>query len=57
MKRVLNLFVLTRPEQRVVIVLALLLVLGAWFKHHGDLQNPATPLPALQVPALSAPTP
>jgi hypothetical protein len=38
-KRVFKLFVLTPPEQRVVIVLVLLLVLGAWYKHHRDLQN------------------
>jgi hypothetical protein len=38
-KRFLNVFVLTRPEQRLIIVLILLLVAAAWFKHHRDLQN------------------
>jgi hypothetical protein len=38
-KRFLNLFVLTQPEQRLIVILILLLVAGAWFKHHRDLQN------------------
>ena len=33
-----NLFILTRPEQRLIIILVLLLVAGAWFKHHRDAQ-------------------
>ena len=45
MRRFLKLFVLTPPEQRIVIVLVLLLVLGAWYKHHRDLQNPVRPQP------------
>jgi hypothetical protein len=47
-KRFFNLFVLTPPEQRIVIVLVLLLVLGAWYKHHLDLQNtiPVQPTPS-----------
>ena len=39
MKRFLNLFVLTHPEQRLIIVLVLLLVAGAWFKHHRDVET------------------
>ena len=39
MKRFLNLFVLTQPEQRLIVILILLLLAGAWFKHHRDLQN------------------
>ena len=39
MKRFFNLFVLTQAEQRLIIVLILLLVAGAWFKHHRDSQN------------------
>jgi hypothetical protein len=39
MKRFLNVFVLTRPEQRLIIVLILLLVAGAWLKHHRDAQT------------------
>jgi hypothetical protein len=38
-----QIFVLTRPEQRLVIVLILLLVAGAWYKHHRDLQNTLRP--------------
>jgi len=51
MKRFFGLFVLTPAEQRVVIVLALLLVLGAWYKHHRDLQNT---LPIQPTPGASA---
>jgi hypothetical protein len=43
-KRFFNLFVLTPAEQRIVIVLVLLLVLGAWYKHHRDLAN-TLPMP------------
>ena len=39
MKRFLNLFVLTQAEQRLIIILVLLLVAGAWLKHHYDSQN------------------
>jgi len=41
-----QLFVLTRPEQRLIIILVLLLVAGAWYKHHRDSQ--VTPRPSLQ---------
>lgn len=53
MKRFFNLFVLTQPEQRLIVVLILLLVAGAWFKHHPDLNNTVRPQPT---PAMS-PTP
>jgi hypothetical protein len=53
MKRLLNLFVLTQPEQRLIVILILLLVAGAWLKHHRDLQNTARPQP--QGAAVSAP--
>ena len=43
MKRFFNLFVLTQAEQRLIIVLILLLVAGAWFKHHRDSQNTLRP--------------
>jgi hypothetical protein len=46
MKRFFNLFVLTQPEQRLVIVLVLLLVAGAWFKHYRDSNYSAPPQPA-----------
>jgi hypothetical protein len=45
MKRLLNLFLLTQPEQRLIIVLILLLAAGAWFKHHRDLRNTVLPHP------------
>jgi hypothetical protein len=45
MKRFLNLFVLTQPEQRLIVVLIVLLVAGAWIKHHRDLQNTISPHP------------
>jgi hypothetical protein len=38
-----QIFVLTRPEQRLIIILVLLLVAGAWFKHHRDSQNTLKP--------------
>ena len=44
MKRLLNLFVLTQPEQRLIVILILLLVGGAWFKHHRELQNTPRPM-------------
>jgi hypothetical protein len=53
MKRFLNLFVLMQPEQRLIVILILLLVAGAWFKHHRDLQNAMPPQP--QGAALSVP--
>jgi hypothetical protein len=34
-----SVFVLTRPEQRLIIILVLLLVAGAWVKHHRDTQT------------------
>jgi hypothetical protein len=45
MKRFFGLFVLTPAEQRIVIVLVLLLVLGAWYKHHRDVRNTLAPQP------------
>jgi hypothetical protein len=53
MKRFLNLFVLTQPEQRLIVILVLLLVAGAWLKHHRDLQN--TVRPQAQGAAVSTP--
>lgn len=38
MKRFWAMFVLTRPEQRLVIFVALALVLGAYVKHHRELK-------------------
>jgi hypothetical protein len=51
MKRFLNLFVLTQPEQRLIVILILLLVAGAWFKHRRDLQNTVLPSPTPSAPA------
>ena len=39
MKRLAGIFILTRPEQRLVIFVVLLLVAFAWCKHRGDWQN------------------
>jgi hypothetical protein len=50
-----QIFVLTRPEQRLIIVLILLLVAGAWYKHHRDLENTLRPQPTPQGTTLSAP--
>jgi hypothetical protein len=52
-KRFFNLFFLTQPEQRLVIVLVLLLVAGAWYKHQRDLSATMSP-PA---PPSTSPTP
>jgi hypothetical protein len=53
MKRFFNVFVLTKPEQRLIIVVVLLLVAGAWYKHNRDLQNTARP----PLTASASPTP
>jgi len=44
MKRLLAMFVLTPREQRLVIFVVLLLVAGAWYKHHRDLTADEGPL-------------
>jgi len=49
MKRFFNLFVLTQAEHRLIIVLILLLVTGAWLKHHRDSQNNLRPLQSRDV--------
>jgi len=49
-KRFFSLFVLTPAEQRVVILLVLLLVAVAWYKHHRDLNYSIRPQPT---PAVS----
>ncbi len=43
MKRLFGIFVLTVPEQRLVIFVILLLVAGAWVKHQRDLKGNAAP--------------
>jgi hypothetical protein len=45
-KRFFNLFVLTRPEQRLIVILILLLVAGAWYKHYRDVNGSVRPQPA-----------
>jgi hypothetical protein len=42
-KHIFHLFVLTSPEQRLIILLVLLLVAAAWSKHQRDL-NYSVPL-------------
>jgi hypothetical protein len=44
-KRFFNLFVLTPAEQRLIILLVLLLVAVAWFKHQRDLNYSVHPRP------------
>ena len=51
MKRFLNVFVLTRPEQRLIIVAIVMVVAAAWFKHYRDLQETVRPQPATSASA------
>ncbi|MEY2499427.1 MAG: hypothetical protein QOD12_2983 [Verrucomicrobiota bacterium] len=54
MKRFFAVFVLTPAEQRLVIFVVLLIVAGAYYKHHRDLTFSGTPRPAeTATPALS----
>jgi hypothetical protein len=53
MKQLLAIFVLTPREQRLIIFVVLALVVGAWYKHHRDLNYSVPPEPA---PSMS-PTP
>lgn len=46
MKRFFNVFALKPAEQRLVIFILLLLVVGAWLKHRRDVSNEAVPLSA-----------
>jgi hypothetical protein len=58
MKRLFAMFVLTPSEQRLVIFVVLLLVAGAWFKHHRDMtadDGPHHPEPSAM--PLVSPTP
>jgi protein involved in temperature-dependent protein secretion len=45
-KRLFDVFVLTPAEQRLIIFVVLLLVAGAWYKHHRDLNYSAALSPA-----------
>jgi hypothetical protein len=51
MKRLFGLFVLTPAEQRLIVVLVLLIVAGAWYKHRRDLNYAVRPQPT---PVMSA---
>jgi hypothetical protein len=53
MKRFLNVFALTPAEQRLIIFVVLLLVVGAWLKHRRDMSNEAAPVP----PPIISPSP
>jgi hypothetical protein len=44
-KRLFGIFVLTPAEQRLVIFVVLLLVAGAWYKHHRDSSHTIRPQP------------
>jgi hypothetical protein len=57
MKRLLAMFVLTPREQRLVIFVVLLLVAGAWYKHHRDLNSDAAPRAAETAPPAPSPSP
>lgn len=57
MKRLLAMFVLTPREQRLVIFVVLLLVAGAWFKHHRDLSLNEAPRPAETATPVFSPSP
>ena len=43
MKRLFAVFALTTAEQRLVVFVVLLLVAGAWYKHHRDLSDTMRP--------------
>ena len=54
MKRFFAVFVLTPAEQRLVIFVVLLIVAGAWYKHHRDLKLSAAQRPVeTATPAIS----
>jgi len=54
MKRFFAVFVLTPAEQRLVIFIVLLIVAGAWYKHHRDLSFSAAARPTeTATPAIS----
>lgn len=56
MKRFVGMFVLTAAEQRLVIVLVLLLVLGTWSKQHRETEETVrTPLTPSASPTPDAP--
>jgi hypothetical protein len=57
MKRLWAMFVLTPAEQRLVIFVVLLLVAGAWYKHHRDLNYQAPPHPTPAASPLVSPSP
>jgi hypothetical protein len=57
MKRFFAIFVLTPAEQRLVIFVVLLLVAGAWYKHHRDVKLSAVSRPAQAAPASPSPPP
>jgi hypothetical protein len=50
MKRLFAIFVLKPAEQRLVIFVMLLLIAGAWLKHHRDL-NYSVPAPNAILPS------
>jgi hypothetical protein len=57
MKGLFAMFVLTPAEQRLVIFVVLLLVAGAWYKHHRDLGYQAAPYPVPTASPLVSPSP
>ena len=57
MKQFLAAFVLTRAEQRLVIVVVLLLVGFAWVKHQRDLRYESAPPPSSAATPRISPSP
>jgi hypothetical protein len=57
MRRLLAIFVLTRPEQRLVIFVILALVLGASIKHYRERRIDERPRLNPEVSQLASPTP
>jgi hypothetical protein len=54
MRRLFAIFILTPAEQRLVILVVVLLVAGAWYKHRRDLSFSAAPRPTeTATPAIS----
>lgn len=57
MKRLLGVFALTPAEQRLIILVVLLLVAFAWFKHQRDLSYESAPLSSAAATPVISPSP
>jgi hypothetical protein len=56
-KRLFTIFVLTPAEQRLVVLVVLLLVAGAWYKHHRDFGYNSAPQATPMATPVTSPTP